>query len=142
MRWKFCDVPEMPFGQTGKRVGVIVMRDFLMSAAPDRVFVELVGAAGFKMKGAIQNNNSFIRSAGFCEAVPLTCGFDVTPITPQRWKKFHGLSGLGENENVKEVSRQHALKKIPEIEEYLQRKKDHGRAETALMALYAEYLLR
>ena len=59
-----------------------------------------------------------------------TRSIPLTIIEPTAWKKFHGLRG-GE----KEASRQRALMLFPSAHALLARKKDHGRAEAALIAL-------
>jgi crossover junction endodeoxyribonuclease RuvC len=47
------------------------------------------------------------------------------------WKKFHALPG-----GDKEAGRQRALQLFPAAHELFARKKDHGRAEAALIALF------
>jgi hypothetical protein len=66
-----------------------------------------------------------------CSEVPLTI------IEPTAWKNFHGLRG-GE----KEASRQRALQLFPGAHALLARKRDHGRAEASLLALYGFHNFR
>lgn len=54
----------------------------------------------------------------------------VMPV-PAQWKRYYGLIG-----KEKDESRLLALTRFPSTAHYLQRKKDHGRAEAALLALY------
>jgi hypothetical protein len=54
----------------------------------------------------------------------------MTIVEPTAWKKFHQLRG-----GDKEASRQRALQLCPAAHALLARKKDHGRAEAALIAL-------
>lgn len=54
----------------------------------------------------------------------------VMPV-PAQWKRYYGLIG-----KEKDESRQLALKRFPGAAHRMQRKKDHGRAEAALLALY------
>jgi crossover junction endodeoxyribonuclease RuvC len=70
------------------------------------------------------------RATGALEAVIACCELPLTIIEPTAWKKIHGLRG-GE----KEASRQRALQLFPSAHTLLARKKDHGRAEAALIAL-------
>jgi len=77
------------------------------------------GSSGFK----------YGRAVGAIEAVIALCGVPLTIIEPTAWKKFHGLRG-----GDKEASRQRALQLFPAAHEMLARKKDHGRAEAALIA--------
>jgi hypothetical protein len=53
----------------------------------------------------------------------------LTIIEPTAWKKIHNLRG-----SEKEASRQRALQLFPSAHALLARKKDHGRAEAALIA--------
>jgi crossover junction endodeoxyribonuclease RuvC len=51
-------------------------------------------------------------------------------IEPSTWKKFHDLHG-----GDKEPARQRALQLFPNAHAMFARKKDHGRAKAALIAL-------
>jgi len=54
----------------------------------------------------------------------------MTIIEPSTWKKFHHLHG-----GDKEPARQRALQLFPNAHTMFARKKDHGRAEAAFIAL-------
>jgi crossover junction endodeoxyribonuclease RuvC len=71
------------------------------------------------------------RAIGAIEAAVSLTGVSLTIIEPTAWKRFHGLRG-GE----KEASRLRALMLFPTANALLCRRKDHGRAEAALIALY------
>ena len=60
-------------------------------------------------------------------------GLDIeyTLVTPQSWKKHHGLL-----KTDKDAARLKAIELFPEAEQYLQRKKDIGRADALLIAAY------
>jgi len=60
-------------------------------------------------------------------------GIESFNISPQVWKRSMGVQG-----NDKEISRAMALRMAPELSDRLTRKKDHGRAEAILLALYAK----
>ncbi len=64
------------------------------------------------------------------------CEVPLTIIEPTAWKKFHGLHG-----GDKELSRQRALQLFPSAHALLTRKKDHGRAEAALIAMALNKLI-
>ena len=53
-------------------------------------------------------------------------------VPPQTWKKHHGIPPGSD----KEYSRGFALQRLPALSQEFQRKKDHNRAEAALIALY------
>jgi len=55
-------------------------------------------------------------------------------VTPAKWKKALGLKG---GPDGKEPSRARALEAFPLCHTHFARKKDHNRAEAALLALYA-----
>jgi crossover junction endodeoxyribonuclease RuvC len=73
----------------------------------------------------------FGRATGAIEAVIACCKIPLTIVEPSIWKKFHRLRG-----GDKEAGRQRALQLFPHAHELLARKKDHGRAEAALIVLY------
>ena len=54
--------------------------------------------------------------------------YDIVDVTPRRWKKDLALS------SDKELGRQMAIAKWPNMADLMKRKKDHGRAEAALIA--------
>lgn len=60
-------------------------------------------------------------------------GIEPQLVTPQKWKKFFGLSAN------KDEARALAMKKFPKYAHMFERKKDDGRAEAALLALYGFY---
>jgi hypothetical protein len=67
---------------------------------------------------------------GSLEAVIECCEIPLTIIEPTAWNKFHQLRG-----GDKEAGRQRARQLFPAAHALLARKKDHGRAEAALIAL-------
>src|SRR5262249_31888111 len=71
------------------------------------------------------------RATGALEGVLACCEIATTIVEPSVWKKFHQLRG-----GDKEAARQRALQLFPASHALLARKKDHGRAEAALVALY------
>lgn len=60
----------------------------------------------------------------------------VIHVTPQQWKKTFTLGGKD-----KEAGRLLALERWPHMADRFGRKKDHGRAEAALIAVHADQLL-
>ena len=55
----------------------------------------------------------------------------VRMVTPQRWKRFAGLTGKD-----KDAARSLAIQLHPEAAEYLRRKKDVGRADAIMIARF------
>ncbi len=100
-------------------------------------WVELVGAMpirrndGAKPQGAASAFN-FGDTAGAIRGVLGALEIPYEYVRPQAWKK-----GLGLVKTSKEEDRLEAIKRHPEAEQYLTRKKDHNRAEAILIGDYA-----
>lgn len=71
------------------------------------------------------------RAVGAIEAAITLCSIPAEIVEPSAWKRFWKLPGKD-----KESGRQRALQLFPAAHALLARKKDHGRAEAALLALY------
>lgn len=67
---------------------------------------------------------------GSIRAVCACMGLKTTFISPVKWKKHYGIS------SDKEVARALAINMFPEMSDLFKRKKDHNRAEAALIARY------
>lgn len=78
----------------------------------------------------VASSFKFGRAAGAIEAVCERFLFPWSLITPQSWKKHHGLS------SNKDESMVLARRLFPEAAAQIKRKKDHGRAEALLIAEY------
>jgi crossover junction endodeoxyribonuclease RuvC len=79
----------------------------------------------------------FGRAVGDARGVFGGLSITLHAVTPQTWKKHYGLI-----KQDKEASRQLAISLMPAAADSLKRKKDHGRAEAILIALYATYYLK
>jgi crossover junction endodeoxyribonuclease RuvC len=79
----------------------------------------------------------FGRATGVVLGVFGALGVHLCSVPPQTWKKHYGLI-----KQDKEASRQLAISLMPAAADSLKRKKDHGRAEAILIALYATYYLK
>ena len=82
-------------------------------------------------RGRAQRGFKYGRAVGAIEAAITLSGIPVTIVEPSMWKRFWRLPGKD-----KESSRQQALQLFPAAHAALARKKDHGRAEASLIALY------
>lgn len=67
---------------------------------------------------------------GSIRAICACIGVKTTFISPVKWKKHYGIS------SDKEVARALAINMFPEMSDLFKRKKDHNRAEAALIARY------
>lgn len=112
------------------------LRDLLRDHSGAYVFgvMEKVGAVpvqGRKQGG--QSSFNFGQADGMVRAT-LTC-LDVPfiEVFPQTWKKYLRLTGCD-----KDAARTLVLQRFPEISDHLRRKKDVGRADALLIALWSE----
>lgn len=115
-----------------RRVHVAAVLDFIQKHGPERAVIER--AQAMPDQGA---SSGFIygRAVGALEACIEGLGIRLTVIESTAWKKYHGLRG-GKS---KEDSRQRAIMLFPSAVG-LERKKDHNRAEAALIAAYGAIL--
>ena len=121
------DVPVAGIGAK-ERVDVLAIRDWIMRHAPQHAFVERGQAMP---KQGASSGFKYGRAVGAIEAVIACCAIPLTIVEPTAWKKFHGL-----RQADKEESRLRALQLFPAAHALLRRKMDHGRAESALIALF------
>lgn len=80
-----------------------------------------------------QSSFNFGDGFGQVKAVFRALGIDTVLVEAQCWKRRYGLIGRD-----KDAGRQLALLRFPSIAHLLKRKKDHGRADAALIGLYHE----
>ena len=94
---------------------------------PDVAVVEQVGS----MPGqGVSSTFKFGMGCGLIRGVLAGAGVPIIIVTPAKWKKHFSLNNDGEK------SRALALRRFPHAADQLTRKKDHGRAEAMLMALW------
>jgi crossover junction endodeoxyribonuclease RuvC len=110
-----------------ERVDAIAIRTWIELYRPQHALVER--AQAMPRQGA-SSDFKYGRAVGAIEAAIACCGIPLTVIEPSMWKKFRGLHGKD-----KEGGRQRALQLFPGAHALLARKRDHGRAEAALVAL-------
>ena len=126
------DIPVIGVGAK-ERVDVLAVRTWIMTHAPQHAFIER--AQAMPKQGA-SSGFKYGRATGALESVLACCEIPMTIVEPSVWKKFHQLRG-----GDKEAARQRALQLFPAAHALLARKKDHGRGEAALIALYGSTLL-
>jgi crossover junction endodeoxyribonuclease RuvC len=98
---------------------------------PDWAIIEEVGAMP---KQGVSSTFKFGCSYGMVRGVVGALMIKTTLVRPAKWKKHFALAA------EKEKSRERAIQFWPRSEAF-QRKKDHGRAEAALLARYGSDLL-
>ena len=111
-----------------ERVDALALCAWIEHHKPQHAYVER--AQAMPKQGA-SSGFKYGRATGAIEAVIACCGIPMTVVEPPAWKKFHHLRGKD-----KEGGRQRALQLFPAAHAALARKKDHGRGEASLIALY------
>ncbi|UXA66031.1 hypothetical protein [Xanthomonas prunicola] len=134
------DMPKMQVGnkqEVDARAIAVFVRE-IRNQHPGAVFagcVERVRAMppkGDRRPGA-QSSMNFGESYAKAKAVLEVMGIPFSLAEPQSWKRHFGLIGQD-----KDASRQLAIRRFPFAASQLQRKKDDGRAEALLLALWHE----
>jgi len=130
---RLVDAIDIPTVSTGakERIDVLTLRTWIQTHRPDHAGIER--AQAMPKQGA-SSGFKYGRATGVLEAVLACCEIPFEIIEPSVWKKAHHLRGGPEN---KEAARALALQFFPTAHALLARKKDHGRAEAALIALTA-----
>lgn len=102
--------------------------DRIKQMSPNLAIIELVHAMP---KQGVASTFKFGRSFGTVIGVVQAAGVPLHYVAPAKWKRHFNLSA------DKEHARELALRMFAKTPEHFARKKDHGRAEAALLALYA-----
>lgn len=113
-------------GRVGARTLYNSLRGCVSSFDTAMIAVESVHSMP---KQGIASTSKFMRAAGSIEAVAELTGYSFVLVTPQTWKKHHGLIGT-----EKSASLDLARSMFPEAP--LTRQKDHGRADALLMSVW------
>jgi len=132
---QLVDAIDIPVAGVGakERVDVLAIRTWIIAHRPQHALIER--AQAMPKQGA-SSGFKYGRAVGAIEAVLACCEIPMTVVEPSAWKKAHHLRG-----GDKESGRQRALQLFPAAHApLLARKRDHGRAEAALVALYGSAL--
>jgi crossover junction endodeoxyribonuclease RuvC len=111
-----------------QRVNVLALRNWIQQHQPDHAVIERGQA--MPRQGA-SSGFKYGRGCGALEATIQLLEIPLVIAEPSTWKKFFGL-----HSKDKEGARQKCMLLFPAAHALLARKKDHGRAEAALIALY------
>jgi crossover junction endodeoxyribonuclease RuvC len=125
---QLIDAIDIPTVGTGakERVDVLALRTWIQTHHPDRAGIERGQAMP---KQGASSGFKYGRACGALEAVLACC--EVQLVEPSVWKRARHLRG-----GDKEGARQLALQLFPTAHALLARRKDHQRAEAALIALH------
>jgi crossover junction endodeoxyribonuclease RuvC len=122
-----ADIPVVGTGAK-QRVDAIAIRTFVEQYKPALALIER--AQAMPRQGS-SSGFKYGRAVGAIEAAVALCAIPVEIVEPAVWKRLFRLPGKD-----KEAARQRALQAFPGAHAALARKKDHGRAEAALIGLY------
>lgn len=133
------DMPTVPVGKRnevdGERIQRFIREVRANHAGADfAACLEQVGSV--PMEGRKQGGSSMFNFGDGFGAVrtAFACaGLHTVRVYPQVWKRHMGLIGMD-----KDAARQLALKRFPSAAEMMRRKKDSGRADALLLALWYE----
>ena len=118
-------------GGAKERVDVAAIRNFIDRHRPVRALIER--AQAMPRQGS-SSGFKYGRAVGAIEATVALCSIPMEIVEPSAWKRFWHLPGKD-----KEAARQKAVQLFPGAHAVLARKRDHGRGEAMLVALYGAY---
>lgn len=127
---EFFDTPTMKVG-TRRKYDIPAMLQRVLSIAGDgkniKFALEDVHAVP---KFGVVTSGELMRGVGIWQGI--LAPYPLTMIAPQRWKKAM-MDGMGKE---KDASRYRARQLFPQSSGWLERVKDHNRADALLMAAY------
>lgn len=133
----FCDVADMPTAGRGKAgrqcVNSAQLAAYLrehVAAHPGASVLAAVEQVGAMPGQGVSSIFRFGQSYGCVLGVLAALRIPVVQVTPQVWKRAHGLIGAD-----KDASRGIAIERYPDAP--LARKRDNGRADAILIAAWA-----
>lgn len=129
------------------RVDVHALSRRLAQMGPTLAVIEAVnampsiGAGGQRRTMGASSAFNFGRGVGEVETVLTLAGVPLHRFVPAAWKKYWKIPGKAAG--GEDIARREAIRLFPASADRFARKKDHGRADAALIAAYAaDKLLR
>lgn len=123
---KLIAVYDMPI--VGKDINAAELFDIVDSFKPAAAVIESVHAMP---KQGVSSSFNFGVSFGVIKGIVGAAKIPTHMVSPTKWKKYFSLPA------DKEASRALAIRNWPDSPHF-RRKKDHGRAEAALLSLYGD----
>ena len=111
-----------------KEINGAAVADLFKEFRPNHVYIESVNSFGMGRQSAF----NFGQGVGVLKGVMAALTIPFTGVTPAIWKKHYGLG------RDKDAARAAATRLFPANAELFKRKKDDGRAEAALIALWGK----
>jgi hypothetical protein len=134
------DLPTVPVesGVVTRRVHAPALRSLIRSLCPTQepviVVMEQLATGGAGRGNAMTIGSQFFSHATVLATLELL-GLKPQIVSPQKWKRWYGLYG---KEKTKADSLEVARQLYPACAEQLRRAKDHNRAESLLIARWAQ----
>ena len=125
----YLEVHDMPI--LGKEINGPALFKIFNEFRAEHVFIESINSFGMGRQSAF----NFGKGLGVLLGVLASQNIPYTTISPTKWKKSFGLT------RDKDASRAAATRLFPAYADLFERKKDDGRAEATLIALYGQQLL-
>ena len=124
------DMPTLPDGPASRpSISAPLLADIIRQLAPEIAYVEWVGP---RPTDGAKAAFAFGAAKATVEAVLLVLGVPVQFITPQVWKRLHGIPP---GRDQKDIARATAVRRWPGSSALFARAGDDGRAEAALIAV-------
>lgn len=142
---RFIDMPTMPRTTTGNEINgaqlAALLRGILIQYTGAHVLA-IVENVHAMPKGGVASTFKFGESFGKLKGVLEALGIGYRLVQPEKWKKHFGIQRSKEERVAlgrayKDLSRTIAVQRFPALSEELARKKDAGRSDALLMALWA-----
>lgn len=127
-----ADIPIVGKGRINSQ-GLATLITANICGRPDHCFLE---SARTMPKQGISSSGRYMHAAGKIEAVVEMLEIPLTLVEPAVWKKAMNLRGKD-----KEAARLRAIQLFPKAGGALARKRDHGRAESLLIARFGQQIL-
>jgi hypothetical protein len=124
------DLPRLGDGAQSRVAGAL-FGSVVKELAPDFAVIESVSAMP---KQGVSSTFRFGRAVGTIEGVATALLVPMHHVIPGKWKGYFHLTG--KPDGGAEASRQAAIQRWPAHAALFSRKKDHNRAEAALIALW------
>lgn len=116
----------------GKEINASALAQLISQHQPDLAVVELVHSMP---KQGVASSFAFGVAYGQIKGIIGAQNIRSIYTSPSKWKKYYGLPA------DKEAARATAINRWPDSIHF-RRKKDHGRAEAALLALYGAHMIQ
>lgn len=132
---QFIDMPTVPRKTSGNEVDAFrlaaMLRGVLQRHPGAHVFAALEGVS-MRPDNSRGSDQKTGEGLGVLKGVLATLGVRWVVVQPQSWKRHFKLL-----KTEKDIARQFAMQRFPRHGIYLARKKDNGRGDAALIALWA-----